>query len=133
MPWWAWLYLVVVFAIYAIGLFLDEDADRVKRIISVFSLISICLCVSGFFNPTIAGFLGFLFVPIVACGLYWEFREAVRDTSKAQAEIAKDQELDDWERNALLNMGIALNAALVVPGYMFGVMLCVQLLTGGSA
>ncbi len=122
----------IVIGIYVVGLFLDEDADRAKRIVSIFSLLSICVCVSGFFNPVIAGFLGLLLVPIVVMGLYWEFVQAVRDTSKAQEEIEKDQELDEWERNALLNVGIALNAALVVPGYMFGVLICARLLSGGA-
>ncbi len=127
LPWWAWAYLVLVLGVYAASFFSDEDVqgefDRDDIISSSISLFCICVFVVGFFNSSVTDFLGFMVIPMVGVGVFWEFTRAVRETGLAQRELDGEQDLTDGERRFLLNIAVGFNAVLVVPGYMVGVLL----------
>ncbi len=128
LPWWAWLYLLLVMGTFVAGFFAEEKFDNSDITSSVFSFFSICVFVIGFFNPSIPAFLGYLIIPMTFIGMYAEFTRAVIETRLAEEELSKDNDLDDSERKFLLNFAIALNAFIVVPGYAMGLILCINVL-----
>ena len=131
LPWWGWAYLLLVLTMFVIGFFVrDSGFDADRSVASAFSLFSICIFVVGFFNPPLITFLGLFVIPMTAIGVYWEFTRAVRETARAQEELAGAHDLDDEERGFLLNMAIGLNALVVVPGYMMGIILSYHMIAG---
>jgi len=128
MPLWAGLYLVLVLIVFIAGFFTKHDRDFNEIYSSALSLFSICALVVAFFNPSVAAFLSWFVFPITAIGLYWEFSRAERETVFARGRLAQEIELDDDEREFLLNIAIGINALIVVPGYVVGLLLCFNLL-----
>lgn len=103
--------------------------DYIASISSVFSLISIVVLSFAFFHQPLADFFGFFVIPIVIVGISWEFTQAVKGTEKAEKILEDEQDLTEEERGFLVNAGIFLNALIVVPGYIMGLMLCYQFLS----
>ena len=130
MPIWAWIYLVLVLIVFIASMFTERKRDVHQISGSVFSLFSICALVVALFNPPVAGFLGWFVLPITAIGLYWEFSRAEQEIVVARARLAEDGELDDEEREFLLNIAIGLNALIVVPGYVAGLIVGYSMLRG---
>ena len=128
LPWWGWAYLLFVLTIFIAGFFADKSLDSNEIIGSSLSLFSICVFVIGFFNPEVIAFLGYFIIPMTILGIYWEFTTVVRETGKVQAELADDPELTEDEQTLLINIAMAVNALVVVPGYVLGIVLCFNLL-----
>ena len=124
MPIWAWLYLVLVLLVFIAGFFTEYKRDYNEISGSVLSLFSICTLVVALFNSTVATFLGLFVFPITAIGIYWEYSRSEREIVFARGRLAQEIELDDDEREFLLNVAIGLNALLVVPGYAAGLIVC---------
>lgn len=124
MPIWAWLYLVLVMLVFIAGFFTEYKRDFNEISGSVLSLFSICALVVAFFNSPVAVFLGWFVFPITAIGVYWEHSRAEREIVFARGRLSQEIELDDEEREFLLNVAIGLNALLVVPGYAAGMIVC---------
>ena len=123
LPWWGWGYLLFVLVMFVASLFVKDPPDVNELGASALSLISICIFVVGFSNPLVPQFLGILIIPMTLIGLYWEFTRAVSETETAQHELAGEKSLSDGDRAFLLNVAIALNALVVVPGYVMGTVL----------
>ncbi len=132
MPLWAWLYLVLVLIVFIAGFFTEYKRDFNEISGSVLSLFSICALVVALFNPSVASFLGLLVFPITAIGIYWEHSRAEREIVFARARLSEEIELDDDERELLLNVAIGLNALLVVPGYVAGLIVCFNIIKSFS-
>ncbi len=128
MPVWAWLYLVLVLLVFIAGFFTEYKRSFGEIYGSVLSLFSICALVVAFFNQEVATFLGLFVFPITAIGIYWEHSRAEREIVFARSRLAQEIELDDDEREFLLNVAIGINALLVVPGYVAGLIVCFNLL-----
>jgi energy-coupling factor transporter transmembrane protein EcfT len=125
MPIWAWLYLVLVLLVFVVGFFAEyKQRDFYEIYGSVLSLFSICTLVVALFHPSVVAFLGLFVFPITVIGIYWEHTRAEREIVFARARLAQEIELDDEEREFLLNVAIGLNALLVVPGYVAGLVVC---------
>lgn len=131
LPWWAALYLCTIYGASAVGLYEDWRNNRVAAIGGTMSLACVTAFVLSFHNAAIAGHFGYLFIPMLLVGVLWEFTQSVHETARAQAELSNEQELNDGEKNFLVNMAVGLNALIVVPGYAYGFMLCYGLLVGG--
>jgi hypothetical protein len=129
MPIWAWLYLVLVLLMFIAGFFTEYKRDFNEISGSVLSLFSICALVVALFNSPVAAFLGWLVFPITAIGIYWEHNRAEREIVFARGRLSEEIELDDDEREFLLNVAIGLNALLVVPGYVAGMIVCFNMIT----
>ncbi len=126
-PWWASLYLVVLFVFTVTGIF--EDWKRNPRAACA-SAISCCFSfvfVIGFFHPDWAAKFGWVLIPMLIYGLMWEFYASVQETGQAEQELKSYDDLTDDEKSMLLNMAIIANALVVVPGYVAGLKLCVDL------
>ncbi|MCK5384771.1 MAG: hypothetical protein KAJ29_04285 [Alphaproteobacteria bacterium] len=128
MPLWAWLYLVLVLIVFIAGFFTEYKRDFYEISGSVLSLFSICALVVALFNPFVAVFLGWFVFPITVIGLYWEYSRSEREIVFARTRLAQEIDLDDDEREFLLNIAIGLNVLLVVPGYVAGLIICFNLL-----
>ncbi len=124
MPIWAWLYLVMVLFVFIAGFFTEYKRDFNEIYGSALSLFSICILVVALFNTSVATFLGLFVFPITAIGIYWEHSRAEREIVFARGRLAQEIELDDEEREFLLNVAIGLNALLVAPGYVVGIIVC---------
>ncbi|MCK5374727.1 MAG: hypothetical protein KAJ40_05540 [Alphaproteobacteria bacterium] len=124
LPLWAGVYLALVLIVFISG-FLTTYKHSFHEISgSVLSLFSICVLVLALFNVSVEMFLGLFVFPITAIGLYWEYSRAEREIVFARARLAEEIELDDEEREFLLNVAIGLNALIVVPGYVAGIIVC---------
>lgn len=130
LPWWAAGYICVVYAFSAVGLWEDWKNSPPLAVGGVLSLATITVFVFSYFNPTIAQHFGWLFVPMFVLGVLWEFTHAVRETERAQEELDAERELNEGEKNFLVNVAVGVNAILVVPGYVFGLKLCIDLILG---
>lgn len=128
LPWWGWGYLLVTLFFFVIGVLGDDKKMWNEIVSSALSLFSICLFVIGFFNYFIVDAVDLLFIPMFLIGIYWEFTKAVVESSRAEEELAKEAELNENERLVMLNVAIAFNACLVVPGYVMGLILCFSVL-----
>lgn len=128
MPVWAGVYLILVLIVFISGFFTERSQGFHEISSSVFSLASICALVVALFNVQVAVFLGWFIVPITGMGLYWEYFKAERDLVFARLHLAEEIDLDDEEREFLLNIAIGLNALMVVPGYVAGLVLSFNLL-----
>ena len=95
---------------------------------SVLSLFSISVLVVALFNVSVETFLGWFVFPITAIGMYWEYNRAEREIVFARSRLAEEIELDDEEREFLLDIAIGLNALTVVPGYVAGIIVCFNML-----
>lgn len=81
------------------------------------------------FNVEIAQFLGLFLLPITAIGIYWEYSRAERETVSAKRQLAEEIDLTEEEQEFMLNIALGLNALVVVPGYVAGLILCFNMLT----
>lgn len=115
--------MLFVLVMFVVSFFSKEAPDVNELGASIFSLLSICIFVVGFSNPLITQFLGVFIIPMTGLGVYWEFTNAVRETETAQHELAGEKSLSEGDRALLLNVAIALNALVVVPGYVIGIVL----------
>lgn len=131
LPWWAAGYLCVVYGFSAVGLWEDWWHNRVAAIGGFMSIATITVFVLSYHIPSIGAHFGYLFFPMLLIGVMWEFTQAVHETSRAQEELLNEIELNDGEKDFLVNMAVALNALLIVPGYAYGIKLCYDILTGG--
>ncbi len=131
LPWWGWGYLLFVLLMFVASFFTDKSPKFNEISSSVLSLFSICVFVISFFNYQLIEFLGVLIIPMTLIGIYWEFTRAIIETKHAEVELANEVELDDSERKFLLNMAIGFNAVIVVPGYIIGMVLSIDVLRGG--
>ncbi len=130
MPWWAWLYLSFVFAMFVLSLFVEKPVSIDDLIGSALSLFTICICVIGFFNAEVSSFFGLLLLPMVGLGCVWEFKRAIEETGRTQDELEKEKELSEGEQRVMLNIAIGFNAAMIVPGYMVGIVVCFHMVKG---
>lgn len=128
MPWWGWGYLLFVMTMFISSLFTEKKLSTHEIIGSALSLFTICVFVTGFFNVFVSHFLGVMLLPMLAVGVYWEFSQAVLETSRAQGLLKDQNDLSDGERDFLLNMAIAFNGLVVVPGYVMGLVLCAEMI-----
>lgn len=128
LPWWASGYLLIVLGLYVAGLFTDKPRSQHDIIGSAMSLFSICTFVICFFNADIAALFGLLVIPMSLMGVYWEFRQAVQESSYAREMLADEGDLDEDEQDFLLNIAIGFNALIVVPGYLAGVIVSLRAL-----
>lgn len=128
LPWWGWLYLLFVLTMFITSFFFEKSLNMNEISASAMSLFSICVFVVGFYNPLVVQFLGILIIPMTLIGIYWEFTNAIHETGNAQDELARESDLSDGERAALLNVAIGFNALIVVPGYVLGVILSFNVL-----
>ncbi|MBI1301728.1 MAG: hypothetical protein GC137_08745 [Alphaproteobacteria bacterium] len=128
MPWWAWGYLFVVIGIFIASFFTPREISFNRLSASACSLFSICTFVIAFFHSPIAHFLGLFLVPMTLIGIYWEFVNAADETSEAQDYLNNQHDIDEGERAFLLNVAIGLNALVIVPGYVLGILLSVDVL-----
>ncbi len=130
LPWWGWFYLFFVLLMFVASFFSHKKQNFNEIISSAFSLFTICVLVIGFFNFQIVNFLGVLIIPMTLVGIYWEFTRAVIETKEAEAELASEAELNDNERVFLLNIAVGFNALTVLPGYIIGIILSLDILRG---
>lgn len=130
MPVWAWLYLVLVMIVFVAGFLTGYKRSFYQIYGSVLSLFSICALVVALFNSVVAGFLGVFVFPITAMGLCWEYIRSEKELVFARARLAQEVDLDDEEREFLLNIAVGLNALMVVPGYVAGIIVCYNLFIG---
>lgn len=128
LPWWAWIYLIIALAVFALSWTIEEMRSHNNVISSSLSLFTICICVVGFYNPQIPEFLGLLLIPMVAIGIYWEFTRVEVEKKIARSMLDQDLELTDDERDFLLNIGLVFNALIIAPGYIMGLVLCFNVL-----
>lgn len=128
MPWWAWGYLLITLVVFILSLSVDKERSGNKTFSSMLSLFTISISVVGFFNNQIVDFFGLFILPMVALGIFWEFTRSVQESEIAQDMLDKDLSLTDEERNFLMNVAIAFNAIIVVPGYVMGLVLCFNVL-----
>ncbi len=126
LPWWAWGYLFALLSLFFAGLFAGEERSVNRIISSAFSVFSINIFVVGFFNGFVLDLIGYLIIPMFMIGVFWEFTRANIETVRAQAELEKEADLNDEERNFLLNMALLFNALVIVPGYVAGLVLCLR-------
>lgn len=126
LPWWASLYLLVVLGLYVAGLFTEKPRSRHEFVGSAMSLFSICTFVICYFSLEVFQLFGLLVIPLTACGIYWEFTRAIRETSYAREMLAEEGDLTDGEQDFLLNIAIGFNALIVVPGYLAGAVLSLR-------
>tara|TARA_B100001989_G_scaffold252785_1_gene236198 strand:+ start:37 stop:471 length:435 start_codon:yes stop_codon:yes gene_type:complete len=129
-PWWILLYLLFVLILSGFSLVEPLQEDYVAAISSIFSIVCIFVFTIGFYHKPLADFFGFFVIPMTIVGISWEFGQSVRGTEKAEKLLEEEKELSDEERGFLINAGIFLNAAIVVPGYVMGLMLCFDFLKG---
>ena len=130
MPWWAWGYLFVVIGVFIASFFTPREISFDRLLASSCSLFSICTFVIAFFHPQIVQFFGLFLVPMTMMGIYWELISSADETSEAQAYLNKQNDMNDGERTFLLNIAIGLNALVVVPGYVVGILLSANVLRG---
>lgn len=128
LPWWGWGYLLVVMTLFIAGCISDEKPDWNELVSSALSLFSICIFVIGFFNAFIVDAVNYLLIPMFLIGVYWEFSRALTESRRAEEDLSNDIDLTDNERIVLLNVAIGVNALVVVPGYVMGLVLCCKLL-----
>lgn len=119
---------MLVLTMFISGFLTDKSWNRHEITGSVLSLLSICIFTICFFNADIYRIFGYWLLPMVIIGGYWEFIRAVQETEAAKGELEKEPELDEKERDLMLNIAIAFNAFIVVPGYVMGIVLCFHLL-----
>ncbi|MFP4097525.1 MAG: hypothetical protein ACLFP8_01095 [Alphaproteobacteria bacterium] len=128
LPIWAGVYLIVVMIVFIAGFFSGHKQTFHEISGSVLSLLSICTLVVSLFNGFVASFLGWFVLPVTLIGLYWEYNRAEREIVFARIRLSEEVDLDEDEREFLLNFAIGLNALIVVPGYVCGVILSFNLL-----
>lgn len=128
LPWWVscYLFLVVVFFLIEIVTLIPED--RASAFGSFMSLVCIVAFVLSYFNPFIAARFGIMFFPMVVIGIAWEFVQSIKNTKLAQEELLEEKDLSENEKSFLINMATAMNAILVVPGYVLGMKICYDIL-----
>lgn len=126
-PWWAVLYLVVLLSLAAAGALEDLKSNPKGACSSAISCVFSFVFVVGYFNEAWAAKFGWVLIPMVVYGLMWEFYASVRESGQAEAELKGYDELTDDEKNLLLNAAIVMNALIVLPGYLAGLKLCVDL------
>ncbi|MCB1591895.1 MAG: hypothetical protein KDI90_05530 [Alphaproteobacteria bacterium] len=126
-PWWGVLYLVVLLSLTVAGILEDFKNNPKGACSSAISCFFSYVFVAGYFNENWAAKFGWVLIPMVIYGLMWEFYASVRETGKAQQELQTYDDLTDDEKSFLLNMAVMFNAFVVLPGYLAGVKLCVDL------
>ncbi len=126
-PWWAVLYLTVLFAFTVAGIIEDWTRNPRGTCSSAISCFFSIVFVIGYFNAPWAAKFGWVLIPMVIYGLMWEFYASVRETGQAEQELKTYEDLTDEEKSFLLNMAIVFNALIVLPGYLAGIKLCVDL------
>ena len=129
-PWWLLIYLLLVLLLSGFSLLEPNKGGLVSAFSSIFSLVCIFVFSIGFYHSPLAEFFGFFLLPMVLIGILWEFTQSVRGTEKAQELLKGEKDLTEEERGLLLNAGIFLNALIVVPGYIMGIMLCLNYIKG---
>lgn len=128
LPWWGSCYLFLVAVFFLIEIVSVISDDRAAAFGSFMSLACIIAFVLSYFNPFIAARFGILFFPMVVIGVAWEFVQSIKNTKLAQEELLAERDLSDHEKTFLINMATALNAILVVPGYVLGMKICYDML-----
>lgn len=128
MPWWGWLYMLFVTAMFISSFFAEERPNMNEILGSSLSLFTICIFVVGFFNVFVADFLGLFLIPMLAIGVFWEFSHALSETERAKEVLLEQNDLTDGEKNFLLDAAIAFNALVVVPGYVMGLVVCINVI-----
>ncbi|MCB1682758.1 MAG: hypothetical protein KDI65_12600 [Alphaproteobacteria bacterium] len=126
-PWWASLYLVVLFSFTVAGIIEDWRRNPRGACASAISCCFSFVFVIGFFHPDWATKFGWVLIPMLIYGLMWEFYASVQESSEAEQELKSHDDLTEEEQTMLLNMAIIVNALVVVPGYMAGLKLCMDL------
>lgn len=126
-PWWAVLYLVVLFSFTVAGIAEDWRRNPPGACSSAISCFFSIVFVIGYFNEMWAAKFGWVLIPMVIYGLMWEFYASVRESGQAEEELKTYDDLTDEEKSFLLNMAIVVNAMIVLPGYLAGLRLCVDL------
>lgn len=127
MPWWASLYLGILFSFSVVGIFDDLRHNPLAALISVISLGFAFLFVFAFFDADLTHKLGFFAFPMLIFGVAWEFLMSVKETSIAAKELEKERDLSDEERSLLLNAAIVMNGFVIVPAYVAGLLICFRL------
>ncbi len=126
-PWWAMMYLVVLFSFTVAGMIEHWKRNPAEACSSFISGCFALVFVVGYFNVEWVERFGWLLLPMLIYGLLWEFYASVQETYLAEEELKKQNDLTDDEKTILLNLAIFVNALVVVPGYVAGVKLCVDL------
>jgi len=128
LPWWAGLYLGIVFLMSAAGFMFSYQKDPAPALSDLLSTLCVFVFVMGYFHAPLALYFGWFLVPMVLMGIAWEYKRAIFETGLAERELEKEAELTENERRALINLAIALNGFVVVPGYVCGLVLCFNLM-----
>lgn len=128
LPWWGATYLGLVTAVSAGGFWSVVQEDRAMAFSGLFSTLCIFIFVIGYYYPPLAQYFSWFLLPMVGIGLLWEFKKSVIETGLAQKELENEIDLTDGEKDFLVNVAIILNATLVIPGYVCGIILCFDLL-----
>ena len=122
------MYLVVLFSFTVAGIIDDWNKKNTPGVAA--SIISCCFLfvfVIGFFNEEWVAKFGWILVPMLIYSLLWEFYASVQETGEAEKEINTFDDLSPEEKNFLLNLAIFANALIVVPGYVLGIKLCIDI------
>ena len=115
MAWWAYIYLAL-FLIISIGAITDDFTKPKKYLFVTGDIVSsafVVLFVISWFNHSLVSRIGYLFVPMVASGLSFEFYSAIRDMKLERNEI------DSLYRYVLM----ATIGLIILPGYVLGTLL----------
>jgi hypothetical protein len=120
MPWWAVAYLTI-FVIFSIaGIFDDLDRPNKIRYISgeIITAIFVFTFITGYYYEDIGDVLGMYVFPMLIVGVAHELFSAKRTLQ----DESKNPEYTERELFYLNNIGLLLANLLIVPGYVFGLM-----------
>ena len=121
MPWWAIAYLVVFILATIAGVFDDLKRPNKLRFIGgeIVSAVFVVLFIVGYFQESLGEELGVYVFPMLVIGVIHELMAA----NRTLAEESKDPNFTEKELGNLNNIGLLLASILIVPGYVFGLML----------
>lgn len=130
LPWWAFLYLAIVLIANVGGAAEDYQRSKSMAFAHILSFSFVCVFVTGYFYPDTIAFLGFALFPMVIGGLLWEFFSAMIDAQKGRVMLENEIDLDEQDKQGIMDVAMIVNALIVLPGYIIGLKLCVDMVMG---
>lgn len=125
MPWWVITYLVALTLVITISLIKDcRDKRSILYMLAEFASGGTgFVFVYGYFNPEIAGILGWLIIPLLAYTIVWDQFALSKMKKSAYADLSEQE-------NAEMDKYSKLFAFLFIsPCYIAGILLSWQLIS----
>ena len=124
MSWWAIIYLMLFWGLFAIGIVDNMRTGKAvyRTILDLISAVLVTVFTYLYFIPLATIDYKEIILSAVSLGLCWEIYGAHIDLQNAKT----DEKLSEQENEFLKWIGAATAIVLILPGYIFGVLICLN-------